>query len=360
MALYRRPDSPYWWMLIEGADVRLSTKIRWDGDTPGKKREQKRKADIAYAKELERWATILGESSDKPAISFRTFRDWYDTHHAAHLRGVTRVQSILTQLGKHFDGRSLHEIDADAIREWMTKRKREVEPSTVNRELDVLKSLLNAAVPRYLDASPAAQVRRFRVEEAEPRVLTVDEETRLLAVGSDADRAWITLALDTLLRLSNTVDLKWAQVKLDARVIVPLNAKVSHDIVPISTRLAVALTNLPRQSDYVFPAFREAKKGGAQAAKQLAIRRFAHLCALAGIPHGRGVNGITFHCLRHTGATRALQAGASVRTVMKLGGWKMERMVMRYVHASDADVRQAAESIGHFLGHLSATSDTGR
>ena len=50
--------------------------------------------------------------------------------------------------------------------------------------------------------------------------------------------------------------------------------------------------------------------------------------------------------LSSTGATRALQNGASVRTVMKLGGWKDERMVMRYVHASDADVRAAAESIG--------------
>ena len=41
-----------------------------------------------------------------------------------------------------------------------------------------------------------------------------------------------------------------------------------------------------------------------------------------------------------------LHLNPSVRTVMKLGGWKSERSVMRYVHASDIDVQAAAESIG--------------
>jgi integrase len=93
----------------------------------------------------------------------------------------------------------------------------------------------------------------------------------------------------------------------------------------------------------VFPSFHTSDRK--TAAKNVAIRRFDDLCQLAGVPHGRKADGVTFHCLRHTGATRALQRGASVRTVMKLGGWKDETSVMRYVHAADSDVRAAAESI---------------
>jgi integrase len=39
-----------------------------------------------------------------------------------------------------------------------------------------------------------------------------------------------------------------------------------------------------------------------------------------------------FHDLRHTSATRPVQAGADIYTVQKLGRWKTISMVMRYAH----------------------------
>jgi len=346
MGVYQRPDSKFWWVLLDGYDLRESTKIPVSSPNPKLAADAKKQAETHYVTRMAELAK-LGLSTTHEVISYRKLSQWYSAHHAAHLRGVARVDSMLRQLDAYF-GRflSVAVITEQDIREWMTWRKRQVEPGTVNRELDVLKSLLRSAVPRYLPASPAADLRRLRVVEQERRVLTEDEETRLLAVGTPADRAWITLAIDTLLRLSNTILLKWPQVKLDRGVIVPLNAKVSHDVVPISRRLDAALRGLSSDDGYVFSQFHETRMGGEQAAKQKAIRRFDLLCQLAGVPHGRAVDGVTFHCLRHTGATRALQGGASVRTVMKLGGWKDERMVMRYAHASDADVRAAVEIIG--------------
>lgn len=345
MGVYKRPDSLFWWVLLDGYHVRESTRVPI-GRTEAQQKEQRRQAEVYYHRRMAALAEQTREP-DREVISYVTLSAWYADHHAAHLRGVTRALSMLRQLGLYFDRfRSIAEITPDDIAEWKTWRKRQVGPNTVNRELDVLKSLLKSAVPRYLAQSPALELRRFRVPEAERRVLTPEEEERLVRVGSPDDTAWIILGIDTLMRLSNTVFLKWAQVKLDRRVILPLNAKVSHDVVPMSSRLERALRALPRDSEYVFPQFFNAKKGGQTAAVNRAKRRFAKLCQLAKVDHGRDVEGVTFHCLRHTGATRALQRGASVRTVMKLGGWKDERMVMRYVHASDADVRAAAESIG--------------
>ena len=336
MGVYKRPDSPFWWYALEGTSERGSTGIPHLGA-----RTNKHEAMLVYAAKKLRAGV---KEVRKPAISYAAFAEWFEAHDIAHHRSAAKEVSILAQLAPYFRRYdSLTAIDVDVVKEWMTWRKGQVLPGTVNRELDVLKLLMAAAVPKYLDASPIAGLRRFRVEEHEPRILTPDEEQRLLAVAAPADQAWLLLALDTLLRLSNVIQLKWAQVKLDLRVIVPLNAKVSHDVVPISRRLGTALEQLPRADEHVFAQFRQ--RGG-QSAKQQAIRRFDYLCQLAIIPHGRAANGVTFHCLRHTGATRALQRGASVRTVMKLGGWKDERSVMRYVHAADSDVRDAAESIG--------------
>ena len=118
--------------------------------------------------------------------------------------------------------------------------------------------------------------------------------------------------------------------------------------------MRLALDQLPQRSAYVFQSLHDKGKGPT-AAKNLLIRQFDALCQSAGLPHGRKAGGLTFHCLRHTGASRALQAGASVRTVMTLGGWKDLRSVLRYTHASDADVQAAAESIGRLTPRARAT-----
>jgi integrase len=356
MGVYARPDSKYWWYLIEGTEIRASTGVPRRGGSPAQAKELRRQAEQIYATQQARQAQqAAGLIVTRPTISYRLFSAWYETHDAAHHRGSTKERSMLRQLLVYF-GRigSLADLGEDAVKEWMTWRSRTVSRATVNRELDVLKRVLVAAVPKYLEKSPIAGLRRFRVTETEPRILTPEEEQALLAVSDAEDRAWLVTAIDTLMRLSNVVYLRWGQVKFPARSIVPLNAKVAHDIVPMTTRMADALRALPQDTDWVFPRFH--RRRGAPtpdtAAKNKGIRRFDFLCRAAGVPHGRDVDGVTFHCLRHTGATRALQRGASVRTVMKLGGWTDERSVMRYVHAADSDVRAAAESIGARPTHV--------
>lgn len=348
MGVYQRADSPFWWMAIERVHqkpLRRSTGILVDGGSPAQSKVLAANAQRVYATTAAKH--VLGTVTvEKPIIGFRAYATWYEEHIVKHRRGAIRDRSILKQLVfcfGHLD--TLTAFDAHTVEEWKTsRRKLGKQPSTVNRELDVLKAMLSTAVPKYLERNPIAGVRRFRVAEAEPRVLLPDEEARLLKVASEEEAAALVLAIDTLLRLSSVVNLRWAQVRLKERIIVPLNAKVSIDTVPMSRRLHDALTALPRIDEWVFSSFHHGK--GETAAKNALIRSFDALCQKAVLPHGRAANGLTFHCLRHTGATRALQRGASVRTVMKLGGWKNERMVMRYAHASDADVRTAAESIG--------------
>jgi integrase len=344
MGIYTRPDSRFYWYALEGTEIRRSTGVPIQGGSPQQDRELRRQAEAICASEQAKQAQQRsGLGPARPRITFAEYLRWYEPNIAAHHRGYAKAKSMLRRLNASFGTWPLASIESHAVLEWMTARKRLVKPSTVNRELDVLKAVLNTAVPKYLERSPLGTVRRFRVPEQEPRILTRAEEAKLLAVADDELRAILIVALDTLLRLSSLTHLKWAQVK--PRIIVPLNAKVAHDMVPVTARMRDALDDLPQRSPYVFASLHD-KGTGPTAAKNLLIRRFDALCQSAGLPHGRKAGGLTFHCLRHTGASRALQAGASVRTVMKLGGWKDLRSVLRYTHAADADVEQAAESIG--------------
>ena len=352
MGLFVRKDSPFFWFGIEGTTIRKGTGVPIDGGSPQKDKELRRQALDLYATAKAKHALDrAGLVTTLPAITFAEYVRWYEPNVASHQRGYAKAKSMLKTLRAAFGPQLLTAIDAHAVRHWMTRRLTTVQPRTVNRELDVLKAILNAAVPKYLERSPLSVVRRFRAPETEPRMLTREEESRLLARADDELHAIIVVALDTLLRLSNLVQLKWPQVK--PAIIVPLNAKVAHDQVPITTRMRAAIDRLPKRSVYVFAGLHDAKRGGPQAAKNRLTRQFAALCLQADVKHSRAAEGITFHCLRHTGASRALAAGASVRTVMKLGGWKDLRSVLRYTHVSDVDVREAAESIGP--AHVSRT-----
>jgi len=52
-----------------------------------------------------------------------------------------------------------------------------------------------------------------------------------------------------------------------------------------------------------------------------------------------------FHDLRHTFATRLVQAGADIYTVQKLGRWKTMSMVQRYAHHHSESLRAGIEML---------------
>jgi integrase len=56
-----------------------------------------------------------------------------------------------------------------------------------------------------------------------------------------------------------------------------------------------------------------------------------------------GIKTLRFHDLRHTFATRLVQAGVDIYTVQKLGRWKSISMVMRYAHHYPESLRSGVE-----------------
>ena len=63
--------------------------------------------------------------------------------------------------------------------------------------------------------------------------------------------------------------------------------------------------------------------------------------AFARLAKELGLQGISDHTLRHTGATVMLAKGVSLRAVQTSGGWSSLRMVERYAHVDDAELARA-------------------
>ena len=127
-----------------------------------------------------------------------------------------------------------------------------------------------------------------------------------------------------------------------------LNPKVTRYKVPVSKRLRKALDaqarTLPKGELYYFPSVRGATDA---ATRNNVIEMFRGLLVAAKLPTGRKTGGLSFHCLRHTGASRMLTTGrVDVKTVADIGGWADIKVLQKYLHPTDTQRRAAVETIG--------------
>lgn len=331
---------------------RQSTGIPIDAGSPAQTKELRRQAQEVYAARMADLARLRFKLPT--ALTRRTFaeqRAWYAAHVSPTKRGTVKELSMLRQLAKYFDGDELLQIDHTRAREWRTWRLQTVAPSTVRREEEILKHLLTTAVPTYLDANPLAKLGNLRVAGTDARIFTPEEERRLLTMArTKEDRTLFTCALDTLLRLSNARQLTRTQ---DHGTYLFSDTKTDAIRIPVSTRLRAALDGLPKAGACYFPTY-------AVKSNNDAIAMFTETCRRAKIPTGRKTGGVSFHCLRHTGASRMLAAGVDVKTVMQIGGWKNLAVLERYLHPTDAARQAAVNSIGRHHATLTRRSKSGK
>jgi integrase len=332
-----RKDSKFYWLNLERAGLpalREKTRIVAKGLPEHIARTNRRLAeDVYHARMADLARHRAGLPVERARVTFRFFAAWYLEHITPTKRTADRERSAIAHLVTFFGRRPLDGLDQATAREYQTHRRKAVKPATINRELDVLKSMLTAAVPTYLERNPLQGMGRLRAKAPQPRVLTHAEETRLLAVMTPANGALLIAALDTLIRLSDLMRLKWAQDHGTHLEVVDPKAEPYQ--VPVSKRLRAALDALPRVSDYVFGHLR--RRSTRRPGPGAAILVLKAACAAAGVPHGRP-DGMTFHGLRHTGATRALAVpGTSLRDLMTLGGWRDVKSVVRYTRPTRAD-----------------------
>jgi integrase len=209
-------------------------------------------------------------------------------------------------------------------------------PATVNRELACLSKLFSMARDAGLFSdNPCRQVKKLREDNRRERVLSSDEESRLLAVctGPRAHlKPIIILALNTGMRRGDLLSLQWSQVDFERGLIYVPNRKrgdAGGHWLPINSQVCpelVALSLRRRTDGQVFGV------GDVKTAWRTALRE-------------AGITGLRFHDLRHTAATRLAEAGADAFTIAAILGHASIQTSARYTHASDERKRRLLEAI---------------
>jgi integrase len=356
MGVFERPDSPFLWILLERPGqkpIRESTQIPKTGINKENTQELWRQATVIYNARMVELARRRNQLPvDLPARTFAEHASWYLEHVSALKRGVTRERSMLAQLLRYWRTFQLVAITRQDGLEWLAWRAREgVKGSTINREKEILIHLLNTAVGKYLEANPLAGLPDVDEDEFEIRIFSEKEERDLLAVCTIEERALILTALYTLQRLGSVTTLTLQHDRGD--VLRFMNAKVKsramkgHDV-DVADPLRKALDRHKKRlrdrspGAPLFPSFYAEDE---QTRRTKVWKMMNTRCAQAGIKTNRLKGGVSFHALRHTGATRMLQAGVDPKTVMEIGGWRRIEQVLKYVHSDRAMKRAAVNAI---------------
>lgn len=370
MGVYVRPDSPYYWLRLEGYldergnPLREATRTRRDAVTPSQRKDNRALAERTFHDRMHALAKADATESDRPAITFAEFLTWWEQHKLPRRRGREREGYILPRLRADFGDAAITAIDRHTVTEWMTtrlntpttirngkhRRTVQVSESTVNREVSLLKAILQAAVPKYLASSPLFGMKQLRTTVPHRRTLSTAEEDRLLAVLDPRDAALLIMGIDTLCRLRDILNLRREDDHRTYLVIrEPKDPTQSTTYtVPVSTRLRKVLDALPTRGPYYFAHRRQAKT---ERDRRSSVRQMlAYACARVTppIPYGRNRGGITFHLgTRRTGASRMIANNVDPKTVQRIGHWATAELVLDiYAEAIDANARAAVEVPG--------------
>lgn len=351
MGVFERPDSPWWWLWLETSRCKEKTAIRI-GITTAQRKDSRRLADDLYHQRMnELAANVHHLPVARQPVAFTAYAALYERDVIVHHRGAERERGILRGLRATFGPMPLQAIDRERVQQWMTTRRLVVSARTVNRELDLLKSMLRDAVPKYLRASPLVGLPALPVIPPKRRLLTPAEERKLLPKLKPEDRAIFLMGLDALVRLGDILDLRREDDR--RRTLYIRNPKDPTQgtpyTVPVSTRLRAALDAVPRSdSPYFFPTRRQAKT---EEGRRMVIRSaLKDACRAAGLVYGRKRGGITFYwATRRTGASRMIQRQVDIKTVQAVGHWKHPDVVLEiYAETTTAAMRRAVETVGSF------------
>ncbi|WP_255561626.1 site-specific integrase [Pseudohoeflea sp. DP4N28-3] len=206
--------------------------------------------------------------------------------------------------------------------------------STINRKLAALFKLLKKAeragqiarLPTYL---------RLRERNARVRFLTASEEAAMFAAieRRNPDHARLCRFLvDTGARVGEALALKWNDIHGDTVTFWITKSGRSRSV-PLTRRARLALAAI-RRSDPKGPfaaiAYQNFKYDWNKARVE---------CGFAGDPN------MVPHILRHTCASRLVQAGIDLRRVQTFLGHQTIQITIRYAHLATNDLDQCARAL---------------
>jgi integrase len=292
---------------------------------------------------------------------------------ATNLKGFSKLASL-----------RLDQIKQEDVAAFVAYRQiKDLEISTINRDLATLRRIFNVAQDWGKLTTIPPRIRLVSGENHRERVLSPDEEKLYMDaatnLGVRASEAYktalggiraivrgeqpkqrdafllrdvVTVLIDCGLRPEECFRLKWLDSLRDGAIEIHIGkGRGSRRRIPASQRVLsmLEMRRSSNDSEWIFPA---ATKSGHVESSTL---KKQHATALK----LSGVTPFVLYTLRHTCITRWAKH-MDPFTLHVLAGHTDMNTTKRYVHPSDADIREAMEKVqaGHKIGHTAEIKES--
>ena len=217
------------------------------------------------------------------------------------------------------------------IAQHRDERLKEIAPATVIRELSYFSSIITYARKEWgiNINNPVSLVSKPKNPQGRSRILDATETNALFEALKPTGRRsiWmlplVKLALETAMRRSELLGLRWEHIDLERRTIfLQLTKNGTSRTVPLSSHAIQILTDMPRNLDgRVFPVTHEVVSQAFNRARRQAR-----------------VQDVRFHDLRHMAITRLAEKLPNLIELSAVSGHKSLAMLKRYYHPNAAEL----------------------
>ena len=212
---------------------------------------------------------------------------------------------------------------------------------TINDILIVLNMLLRFAAEEYGISIP--KIKYLKEDKKEPRCLSIAEQKQLieyLSINSDVHKFGVLIALYTGIRIGELCALRWEDITPETITVNKTMARVSQNgkseviIQPPKSENSVRVIPFPPELLKYYNSLKGEGYVLSTASLKYTEPRYLQMIFSRYVKEC-GLTGVTFHTLRHTFATRCIEAGVDAKTVSELLGHSDTKITLnRYVHSS--------------------------
>lgn len=326
MPLYKRDDSPFWW-------VRIGRKTRESTGTADRKQAEE------YERVLKDRLWRINKLGDRSAVSWNEVTErWLKDSKRERKRDREVIAWLKPKIGEYpvsavADPDVIDELREDGLAEGWAH-------STVDRCMRTVRSVLRKCRKwRYLDADPIVSM--YGEPDEEPRFLTREQFAKLEKELPPHLKLAARFAVLTLLRMRSQSRLEWERVDLEAkRAWIPgaqMKMHRTHGF-PLSGEAVKVL----REARRAHPKGSRVFQYESRPIDDFNTAAFKKAAGRA------GVLPLRWHDLRHTGASWAVQSGVTLQELQALGDWKSYKSVLRYAHLAPSNAVSAAEKVARW------------